>query len=179
VPEPILCPLRTSVYQRGCSTVAVKPFEKTSTADLVTSDDRGVAGVCKALHTPISKPYSFLRLALRCTVLRSRWCQSGVNVTLIFAGHRRPRQPGRFDLWKKEGRCPGSPRPSMKQWSFRPRQPPRGLRLPRPSRCPLPPEPSCAFSPLGGGSRVFAVSWDYVETSLGTARPITQAVGKV
>jgi hypothetical protein len=40
-------------------------------------------------------------------------------------------------------------------------------------------KPSCAFSPVGGGSRVFTVRWDYVETSLGTARPITQAVDKV
>jgi hypothetical protein len=30
-------------------------------------------------------PVSYLGLALCCTVLRSRWCQSGVNITLIFA----------------------------------------------------------------------------------------------
>src|SRR5215204_1106704 len=56
---------------------------------------------------------------------------------------------------------------------------PRALRLPRPSRCPLPSKPSCAFSPLGSSSRVFTTSRDYVEASVGTARPITQAVGKV
>jgi hypothetical protein len=45
--------------------------------------------------------------------------------------------------------------------------------------CPLLPTPSCASSPVSGGSRVFTVHWDYVETPLGTARPITQAVGKI
>jgi hypothetical protein len=34
------------------------------------------AGGCKSR---ISKRLSMLRLALCCTVLRSRWCQSGVN----------------------------------------------------------------------------------------------------
>jgi hypothetical protein len=34
------------------------------------------AGACK---TRIDKPISFLRLALCCTVLRSRWYQSGIN----------------------------------------------------------------------------------------------------
>jgi hypothetical protein len=37
---------------------------------------QGVAGVCKRR---ISKGVSFLRVAARCTVLRSRWCQSGVK----------------------------------------------------------------------------------------------------
>ena len=37
MPEPILCPLRTSVYQPGCSTVAVNPFEQTRMADLISS----------------------------------------------------------------------------------------------------------------------------------------------
>jgi CheY-like chemotaxis protein len=36
----------------------------------------GVAGVCE---TRILKPFSLLRLAACCGVLRSRWCQSGVN----------------------------------------------------------------------------------------------------
>jgi hypothetical protein len=40
----------------------------------------GVQGGCKCR---ISKPVSLLRLALHCTVLRSRWCQSGVAFTLI------------------------------------------------------------------------------------------------
>jgi hypothetical protein len=42
----------------------------------------GVARVCKSR---ISKPLSFLRLALCCTVLRSRWYQSGINSVLVFA----------------------------------------------------------------------------------------------
>lgn len=58
-------------------------------------------------------------------------------------------------------------------------EPPRGLHLPAPFRCPLLSKLSCAFSPVGGGSRVFTVRLDYVETPLGTARPITQAVDKV
>ena len=37
---------------------------------------QGVAGVCK---TRILKPFSLLRLAKCCGVLRSRWCQSGVK----------------------------------------------------------------------------------------------------
>jgi hypothetical protein len=53
VPEPILCPLRTSVYQPGCSTVAVKPFEQTRMADLlIPGDNRGVAGVRTGLASP-------------------------------------------------------------------------------------------------------------------------------
>ena len=44
----------------------------------------GFARACK------SKGFPLLRLAMRCTVLRSRWCQSGVNIILIFAGHPRP-----------------------------------------------------------------------------------------
>jgi hypothetical protein len=37
---------------------------------------REFAQVCKCR---LSRPFSFLRLAACCTVLRSRWCQSGVN----------------------------------------------------------------------------------------------------
>jgi hypothetical protein len=148
---------------------------------------QGVAQMCKSR---ISKQLSLLRVALCCTVLRSRWCQSGVNFILIFAGHRRP--PPASQIQSVEAGGPGlpsirrfdeAPVPSVvtvcARRSPRPRRPPRALRLPRPSRCPLLPKPSCIFSPEGGGSRVFTVSWDYVEASLGTARPITQAVDKV
>src|ERR687890_1566546 len=41
---------------------------------------QGVAGDCKCR---ISKGLSLLGVALCCTVLRSRWCQSGVNFTLV------------------------------------------------------------------------------------------------
>ena len=43
----------------------------------------------------LDKLVSFLRLALCCTVLRSRWCQSGVSFQ-VFAGSiggLRPRRP--------------------------------------------------------------------------------------
>jgi hypothetical protein len=43
---------------------------------------QGVARVCK---TPISREVSLLCLAQGCTVLRSRWCQSGVNVSPVTA----------------------------------------------------------------------------------------------
>ena len=55
--------------------------ERTRTADLLPlrvitqALQRFVQG-CKY---PISKPVSFLCLAPCCTVLRSRWCQSGVK----------------------------------------------------------------------------------------------------
>jgi hypothetical protein len=61
--------------------------ERTRTADLISLGViihtlQGFAEGCKCR---ISKPYSLLRLAVRCTVLRSRWCQSGVNFTLVSA----------------------------------------------------------------------------------------------
>jgi hypothetical protein len=40
-------------------------------------------GFAQACKSPISKPLSFLYLALCCTVLRSRWCQSGVRSSWI------------------------------------------------------------------------------------------------
>jgi hypothetical protein len=61
--------------------------ERTRTADLtslrvISQALQGLAGVCKS---PILKRVSLLYLALSCTVLRSRWCQSGVNVILVSA----------------------------------------------------------------------------------------------
>jgi hypothetical protein len=55
--------------------------ERTRTADLtslrvIIQALQGFAGVCKRR---ISKPFSLLRLAACCTVLRSRWYQSGVK----------------------------------------------------------------------------------------------------
>jgi hypothetical protein len=43
---------------------------------------QGCAGACKYR---IFRGFSFLWLAACCTVLRSRWCQSGVNRVLVFA----------------------------------------------------------------------------------------------
>jgi hypothetical protein len=42
---------------------------------------QGFASLCKP---PINRALSFLCLALCCTVLRSRWYQSGINSTLVF-----------------------------------------------------------------------------------------------
>jgi hypothetical protein len=49
---------------------------------------QGLAQGCKSR---ISRGASFLRIALCCTVLRSRWCQSGINIALISAQHAYPR----------------------------------------------------------------------------------------
>ena len=52
----------------------------------------GVAGICK---TRISKQLSLLCLAQCCTVLRSRWCQSGVKRCQKFGrSHDLPPQQG-------------------------------------------------------------------------------------
>jgi hypothetical protein len=141
----------------------------------------------RACKSRISKRLSFLCLALRCTVLRSRWYQSGINFIPIFAGHHRPPAASQTQSVEEGGpsllairRFDEAPFPSVVTACARslppPRRPPRVLRLPRPSRCPLLPKSSFAFRPAGGGSRVFTVSWDYVQASLGTARPITPAV---
>ena len=59
--------------------------ERTRTADLISLRVmfhalQGVARDCKwVLFRGFSLPW----LALRCTVLRSRWCQSGVNIALV------------------------------------------------------------------------------------------------
>jgi hypothetical protein len=55
--------------------------ERAHTADLISlrvihQELQGCAGVCK---TRISTGVSFLRVAARCTVLRSRWYQNGIN----------------------------------------------------------------------------------------------------
>src|SRR5215218_9849858 len=49
---------------------------------------QGYAQGCK---TRIHRPVSLLCLAACCTVLRSPWCQSGVNVTLVLAQYCRLR----------------------------------------------------------------------------------------
>jgi hypothetical protein len=58
--------------------------ERTRTADLpslrvITQALQGFAQACKSR---ISKRLSLLRVALCCTVLRSRWYQSRINVAL-------------------------------------------------------------------------------------------------
>jgi hypothetical protein len=61
--------------------------ERTRTADLISlrvihQALQRCAGGCKCR---ISKRVSILWFAACCTVLRSRWYQSGINITLIFA----------------------------------------------------------------------------------------------
>src|SRR5215208_5447816 len=45
---------------------------------VITHVLQGFAGVCKC---PLSKPFSLLRFAACCTVLRSRWYQIGIRNT--------------------------------------------------------------------------------------------------
>jgi hypothetical protein len=59
---------------------------------------QGCAGACKSR---ISKRLSLLRLAVCCTVLRSRWYQSGINTVLtvsVIAFHNKLVKPARRDL---------------------------------------------------------------------------------
>ncbi len=44
---------------------------------------QALQGFAQACKSRISRQFSFLRFALRCTVLRSRWYQSGINVILV------------------------------------------------------------------------------------------------
>ncbi len=66
--------------------------ERTRTADLISLRViiHALQGFARACKSRISKQLSLLRLAACCTVLRSRWCQSGVNCTLVSTSHRRP-----------------------------------------------------------------------------------------
>jgi hypothetical protein len=56
--------------------------ERTRTAFLISLRViiEALQGFAEACKSPISKPFTFLRLAECCTVLRSRWCQSGINL---------------------------------------------------------------------------------------------------
>ena len=61
---------------------------------------RGYAGACR---NRISKLATFLCLAVRCTVLRSRWCQSGVRISRLARRESRnlPYRQGRLRLREK------------------------------------------------------------------------------
>ena len=63
----------TSINQRA--------HEQTRTADLISLRviNRVLQGYAQDCKPCIHKAISFLRLAQCCTVLRSRWCQSGVR----------------------------------------------------------------------------------------------------
>ena len=191
---PRAAPLRRFAL-RSLSLIGLdKPIRESRRADsnrlpllqlrVITQALQGCAGGCKCR---IFRGVSFPCLAECCTVLRCRWYQSGINFILIFAGHHRPPAASQIQSAEEGGpslpsirRFDEAPFPSVVTACARslppPRRPPRVLRLPRASRCPLLPKSSFAFRPAGGGSRVFTVSWDYVQASLGTARPITPAV---
>jgi hypothetical protein len=55
--------------------------ERTRTADLLQLRViiHALHGFARGCKSPISKPVSFLCFATCCTILRSRWCQSGVK----------------------------------------------------------------------------------------------------
>jgi hypothetical protein len=61
--------------------------EGTRTADLSSLRViiQALLGIAQAYKYCISKPVSILSFAQCCTVLRSRWCQSGVNIALLSA----------------------------------------------------------------------------------------------
>src|SRR5215211_3053028 len=72
--------------------------ERTRTADLlITSDHSGVAGGCGGCESRISRRFPLLRVAECCTVLRSRWYQSGVNIVLSAAARVSSRSPWVLD----------------------------------------------------------------------------------
>jgi hypothetical protein len=150
---------------------------------------RGLQGFAQACKSPYLSRFPFSALPSV-----APYCVPGgirvVSSVLIFAGHHRPPAASQIQPVEEGGpalpsirRCDEAPVPSVVTacaWSSPcPRRPPCALRLPQPFRCPLLSKLSCALSPVGGGSRVFTVRWDYVETPLGTARPITPAVDKV
>src|SRR5919106_2170925 len=87
--------------------------ERTRTAGLISlrviiQALQGCAGDCKCR---VFRGVSFLWFAPCCTVLRSRWCQNGVNITLhllrqrIFTLNLRPSSQGTY---VEQARCLGT-----------------------------------------------------------------------
>ena len=54
---------------------------------------QALQGVAQACHSRISKPLSLLSFARCCTVLRSQWCQSGINSSCRHLTLRPPNHP--------------------------------------------------------------------------------------
>ncbi len=79
-PGPCLCPVCFTCKWAffGEPTSGLEPL--TCSLRVIGQALQGFAQGCKCR---ISTPVSLLRLALRCTVLRSRWCQSGVRSSWI------------------------------------------------------------------------------------------------
>jgi hypothetical protein len=75
---------RGTPYLRHAKEDRGKPVEPTSGLEPLTCSLRVIIHVlqrfAEACKTRISRLVSFLRLAGCCTVLRSRWCQSGVRL---------------------------------------------------------------------------------------------------
>jgi hypothetical protein len=149
---------------------------------------------CRGLHRNTNPAY-LSRFRFSALLGVAPYCvPGGIRVVSISSSYSPDtivhRRPARFNLWKKEDQRFHRSDVSMKlrslgSYGVRPVVPSStstSSRLTSSSTvqvCPLLPTPSCASSPVSGGSRVFTVHWDYVETPLGTARPITQAVGKI
>jgi hypothetical protein len=58
----------------------LRPQISTLISRVISQALQGLARVCKSR---ISKPVSLLCHDLRCTVLRFRWYQSGINIALV------------------------------------------------------------------------------------------------
>jgi len=80
----MLVPVRHSVFYLQNGTFW-RADERTRTAYPCSLRVIGhvLQGVAEACKSRISKPVPFLRFALCCTVLRSRWYQSGINIALV------------------------------------------------------------------------------------------------
>ena len=66
--------------ERGEPTSGLEPLS--CSLRVITQALQGFAQECKSR---ISRRLSLLRVAACCTVLRSRWYQSGINITFVFA----------------------------------------------------------------------------------------------
>ena len=81
----------SQLAREGCSPSIVQFWEPTGGLEPPTCSLRviihALQGRARACKSRVFKPASFLCLALCCTVLRSRWCQSGVRKRWIT--HRR------------------------------------------------------------------------------------------
>jgi hypothetical protein len=64
-----------NLYKLGEPTSGLEPL----TPAPATSDHSGIVGVAGGCKCRIFRGVSFLYLAASCTVLRSRWYQSGIN----------------------------------------------------------------------------------------------------
>jgi hypothetical protein len=105
--------------------------ELTRTADLISLRViiQALQGFARGCKSRMYRPLAFLGSALKCTVLRSRWCQNGVRSTWITlspgAGSRRHRGSRLLDRAptraRREGNqrsCPGAASPLCSESRF-------------------------------------------------------------